>query len=239
MKNVVISFKKSVRWMLFNKFIAKLAIKTILRSHNLCYRLAGQYASILNGNTHPKHYILKYKEWFLENIEPGWNVLDIGSNTGLLPCILAEKAGFVYGIEIKDEYVAIARMQNARNNITYICADVTSYDYNLLNDINCVTISNTLEHIENRVECLKRIVSKINWAEKKSKTLLFRIPQFDREWLVVYKKEMGIEYSLDPSHYIEYTLEQFKDELKQANITVKKVDIRFGEIYAVCQVVDT
>jgi hypothetical protein len=36
-------------------------------------------------------------------------------------------------------------------------------------------------------------------------------------------------------HHIEYMLEQFKEELKQANIAIKRVCMRFGKIYAVCE----
>jgi SAM-dependent methyltransferase len=224
---------------IFNKTLAKLFIKPILRCHSKCYALASRYSVILNDGIHPKHRILKYKEWFLENIEPGWNVLDIGSNTGMLPCMLAQKARFVYGVEINDEYVSIAKTQYARDNIDYICADATSYDYSLCNDIDCVTMSNVLEHIEHRVDFLKRVTRQVNWAREEQKLFLFRVPLIDREWLVAYKKEMGVEYRLDPTHCTEYTLEQFKDELKQANITIKQVDIRFGEIYAACEVVRT
>lgn len=231
--------RKFIKCTIFNKTLAKLLIKPILRCHSKCYALASRYSAILNDGIHPKHRILKYKEWFLENIEPGWNVLDIGSNTGMLPCMLAQKARFVYGVEINEEYVSIAKMQHARDNIDYICADATSYDYSLCNDIDCVTMSNVLEHIENRVDFIKRIIRQVNWAREEQKLFLFRVPQIDREWLVAYKKEMGVEYRLDPTHCIEYTLEQFKDELKQANITIKQVDIRFGEIYAACKVVRT
>jgi len=231
--------RKFIKRAIFNKTLAKLFIKPILRCHSKCYALASRYSVILNDGIHPKHRILKYKEWFLENIEPGWNVLDIGSNTGMLPCMLAQKARFVYGVEINEEYVSIAKMQHARDNIDYFCADATSYDYSLCNDIDCITMSNVLEHIEGRVDFLKRITHQVKWAREEQKRFLFRVPQIDREWLVAYKKEMGVEYRLDPTHCIEYTLEQFKDELKQANITIKQVDIRFGEIYAACKVVRT
>jgi len=44
------------------------------------------------------------EEWFLDNIESGWIVVDFGCNTGMLPFMLAEKAAFVYGIEINEEF---------------------------------------------------------------------------------------------------------------------------------------
>lgn len=229
--------KKLIKNIIFSKTAAKRLIKPLLRCHGLCYKLAGRYGMILNDGVHPKHHILKYKEWFLENVEPGWTVMDIGCNTGMLPFILSEKVGFVYGIEINQEHVAIAKTQHVKPNIEYICADATMHNYDSCQPIDCVTMSNVLEHIEHRVDFLKKIVRRVKWADENRKRFLFRVPVIDREWIVLYKKELGLDYRLDPTHYIEYTLEQFKEELGQANIVPKKVDIRFGEIYAVCEVV--
>lgn len=229
--------RKFIKRVIFCKALAKLLIKPILRCHSLCYKLAGQYAIILNGGIHPKHRILRYKEWFLENIQPGWTILDIGSNTGMLSLTLAEKASFVYGIEADEKHVNIAKTQYARDNIEYIYADATHYDYSFCRSINCVVLSNVLEHFEHRVDFLKKIICQIKWADEKDKCILIRVPIIDREWIVLYKKEQGLDYRLDSTHCIEYTLEQFKEELQEANIEIKQIDIRFGEIYAVCKVI--
>lgn len=175
----------------------------------------------------------------MDHIEPGWTVLDVGCSTGMLPAMLAEKAAFVYAVEVNKEHIALARMQYTRPNIEYICADATTYNYGLCQPINCVTMSNVLEHIEHRVDFLKKITHQIKWSDEKHKCLLFRVPVIDREWIVLYKEELGLDYRLDPTHYIEYTLEQFKEEMKQANIAIKQVGICFGEIYAVCEVAST
>jgi len=224
---------------IFSKTLAKFLIRPILRWHSLCYKWAGSFAVILNDGVHPKHYIMKYKEWFLDRIKPGWVVLDLGCDTGMLPALLAEKAAFIYAVEINKERIAAARTQYARPNIEYICADATTHNYDLCQPVNCVTMSNVLEHIEHRVDFLKKIVCQVKWADEAHKYFLFRVPMLDREWIVLYKKELGLDYRLDPTHHIEYTLEQFKEELKQANIVIKQVDIRFGEIYAVCEVAST
>jgi SAM-dependent methyltransferase len=229
--------KRFVERIIFNKTVAKRLIKPVLRWHSQCYKWAGRYAAILNDGVHPKHYIMKYKEWFLDHIKPGWVVLDVGCDTGMLPALLAKKAAFVYAVEKNKERIAVAQMQCSRPNIEYICADATTHNYDLSRPINCVTMSNVLEHIEHRVDFLKKIVSQIKWADENHKCLLFRVPMIDREWITLYKKELGLDYRLDPAHHTEYTLEQFKEELKQANITVKQADIRFGEIYSVCEVV--
>ena len=229
--------KKVVKRLFLNKTVATLLIKPVLFLHSCCYQLAGKFAIILNDGVHPKHQILKYKEWFLENIDDGWTVLDVGSNTGLLASLLSEKAGFIYGIEIDRNYTAIARSQHAADNIEYICADATTYNYDYCRPIDCVSLSNVLEHIENRIDFLKTLVQNLKWANENHKRFLIRVPMLDREWIVVYKKLLGLDYRLDRSHHIEYTLEQFTEELKQANIAAKQVEICFGEIYAVCEAI--
>lgn len=229
--------KKTIKSLFLNKAIAALLIKPILFLHSCCYKLAGKFAIILNDGIHPKHQILKYKEWFLKNIDDGCTVLDVGSNTGMLASLLCEKAGYVYGIEIDRNYTVIARLQHAADNIEYICADATTYNYDYCRPVDCVTLSNVLEHIENRANFLKKLVHNLKWADENHKRFLVRVPMLEREWIVVYKKQLGLNYRLDRSHHIEYTLEQFTEELKQANIVIKQAKIRFGEIWAVCEAI--
>jgi SAM-dependent methyltransferase len=229
--------KKIINRIVLNKIFANWLIKPVLRCHSWCYKWAGRYGVILNNGVHPKHRILRYKEWFLENIEPGWIVMDIGSNTGMLSLMLAEKAAFVYGIELSEKHVAVAKTQHAKPNIEYICADATTHNYDSCQPVNCVTLSNVLEHIEHRVDFLKMIVRQVKWIDASHRRLLFRVPMINRGWIVLYKKELGLDYRLDPTHHIEYTLEQFEEELGQAGIVPKKVEVRFGEIYAMCEAI--
>ena len=53
----------------------------------------------------------------------------------------------------------------------------------------------------------------------------------------VYKKQIGVEYRLDSTHYTEYTYLQFKDELSKSDIEIISYHVRFGELYAVCKAV--
>jgi len=227
--------KRLLKGIILNKTVATLLIKPVLFLHSCCYKWAGRLAIVLNEGVHPKHQILKYKEWFLDNVSEGWTILDVGCNTGLLAFLLCKKAAFVYGIEVNKEHVDIAKSHYNADNIEYICADATNYDYSSCRPIDCVTLSNVLEHIEHRVDFLKRIIRQVNWAREEQKRFLFRVPQIDREWLVPYKKEMGVEYRLDPTHYVEYTLESFTKEMDEAGIRIINVDTRFAEIYAVCE----
>ena len=226
--------KSILKHLIMNPFIAKITIRILLCMHSFCYKWSGFMASQLNNGRHPKHEIMKYKEWFQSNIVSNWTILDIGSNDGALPALLSEKAAFVYGIEISPQNIAKAKHYNSKLNIQYFCADATVFNYKECQPIHCITLSNVLEHIENRVSFLKSLVQNVNWADKKDKRFLIRVPMINREWIVLYKKQMRLEYRLDPNHYIEYTYETFEKELKEANIVIKSSKICFGEIYAIC-----
>lgn len=225
--------KKLIKKIIFNKIVARGFLKILLKLHNFSYSFAGIFATISNNGTHPKHQIMKYKEWFLENIKKEWVVLDVGCNTGMMPSVMSQKASFVYGIEIDSILLNKAKKEHQKENIEFICADATSFDYSPLKAIDCVTLSNVLEHIEHRVDFLQKLLRQIKWNGKKR--FLIRVPMIDRDWITVYKKDLGLEYRLDGTHFIEYTFEEFEDELKKAKIDIKKHEIRFGEIYAVCE----
>ena len=149
--------------------------------------------------------------------------------------MLSEKAAFVYGIEINPDSIALSASQRPADNIEYICADAVTYDYTCCRPINCVVLSNVLEHIENRIDFLKKLISQLNWADENQKRFLIRVPMYEREWVVPYKKQLGLDNRLDLTHYIEYTQQQLKQELEQAGILLEQLDIRFGEFYAVCR----
>ncbi len=227
--------KDMLKAIIRNKLIAKYLLKLSLYLHTKSYMLAGISASVINNGIHPKHRIMKYKEWFLENIKNDWVILDVGCNSGMMAEVFSDKAKFIYGIEIEEKHIKEAEELRSKENIKFICADATCYDYTPLKAIDCVTLSNVLEHIEFRVEFLRKLILQIKWRDKKR--FLIRVPMIDREWIAVYKKEIGLEYRLDRTHFIEYTFSQFEDELQQANIVIKKYHIRFGEVYAVCEAI--
>ncbi len=70
-------------------------------------------------------------------------------------------------------------------------------------------------------------------VRKLANTFLIRVPQLDRDWLTYYKRELGVEYLLDPTHKIEYTMASLSRELKQAGMSIKRASIQFGEIWTV------
>lgn len=211
----------------------KYILLVVLKLHNLCYRYAGSLAVRLEGS-HPKHRLMQYKEWFLEHIKPKDVVLDVGCNTGAMPFLFSSKASFVYGVEIDERLLSTAKANNSNSNLEYILADATKLNYEELRPVSVVTLSNVLEHIDDRVGFLAAIVKRLKWQDAANRRILIRVPMIDRDWITLYKKELGVDWKLDPTHFTEYTFEQFQEEMDKVGLDIAEVNIRFGEIYAVC-----
>lgn len=208
-------------------FVAKRIVKLVARTHNFCYRLLSRYAKTIDG-VHPKHEIVNYFEFFINNISPHGNVLDVGCSSGeMLEKIAQRTSGYVVGIEIEEPKVksALHRL-NTYQNAEVIHADIWNYKPD--REFDFLTLSNVLEHLERRVELLGHLVSSI-----RPKVILIRVPMITRGWEVEYKRRIGVEWRLDSTHKIEYTEEEFRNEIDLAGLKIEKFFIRWGEIYAV------
>lgn len=204
--------------------IYKILIKFALRLHNFSYKLSSRFAIKAEGGLHPKHRLMDYHRFFVDNIYSNNIVLDIGCGNGALTYDVAKKAKKAIGIDLNKNNITIAKEKYSALNIEYKIGDVTRELPNKKFDV--IILSNILEHIENRVEFLKKIK---DIAPK----ILIRVPMFNRDWITLYKKELGIEWRLDKTHYIEYTLENFQRELEKAGLNLKEYKIQFGEIWAI------
>jgi 2-polyprenyl-3-methyl-5-hydroxy-6-metoxy-1,4-benzoquinol methylase len=221
-------------YFLMNKHIAPTALRCVMRLHNLLYDFSGVLAIIVNRGKHPKHQLLRYQEWFLENIQPDWVVIDVGTNTGSMASLMATKARHVYGIEIVPQLVEVARKNYDLENLEFLNEDAISFDYASCQSIDCVTLSNVLEHIESRGVFIHNLLKHVPWRDPSKCCFLIRVPTIERDWLTLYKQKLGVEYRLDRTHQIEYTRDIFFKELGDAGLEIISFDVRFGEFYAVC-----
>lgn len=205
----------------------KILLKVVLKLHSLLYKLASVLAKRLEKQgIHPKHRIMNYHQFFVENISKNDIVLDIGCGNGALTYDLAKKADKVVGVDINEKNIVIAKKKFSRDNVVYFCKDINNFNKEF--DFNVIVLSNVLEHIKDRIEFLKNLASQYSKAR-----FLIRVPMINRDWLVLYKKEMDLEWRADKTHYIEYTLESFQEELQKANLKIDKFSIQFGEIWSV------
>lgn len=207
------------------KSLTLFALKMLLRMHSFCYRWAGTLSQKLEKDgLHPKHRIMNYHKFFVDNTGETDTVLDIGCGNGALTYDVAGKAKKVVGIDLDKQNISIANRKYLRENIEYIHGDALT---DLPNDtFDVIILSNVLEHIDKRVEFLKSL-------KKLAPKFLIRVPMLNRSWIDLYKKEVGLEYRLDKTHFIEYTFDRFKEELTSAGLSVYDYSIQFGEIWAV------
>lgn len=189
------------------------------------YGLQGRQAVRYGGGIHTKHRHLRYHDFFAERVRPHETVLDIGCGHGAVAHAIAVRTGArVTGIDLSPEAIRQAREQHGAPNVEYVCGDA-------LTDLpeghfDVVVLSNVLEHIEHRVDFLGRVLEAATPTR-----LLLRVPLFEREWRVPLKRELGVEWRLDKTHYTEYTNESFLTEMKEAGLQVTHLEVRWGEIW--------
>jgi len=226
--------KRMIKKILFYPPLAQLLLDLILKINSKTYFWASTLAiSLSNTKEHPKHGILKYKEWFLDHCQSDDVVLDVGCNTGSMLKLMGSKIKYGYGIDIVKSHIDIAKINCRSINIEFINGDATAFDYGTLQPITMITLSNVLEHIENRVEFLSQIIKKVRWQNKCNPKILIRVPTIERDWISVFKKERGLDYRLDETHYIEYTQDDLVQELKVAGVVIHSMHQKFGEIFVV------
>lgn len=204
------------------------ALKLLFDLENKLYGLEGQEAVRYGNGLHTKHRHIKYHNFFVQRIEPGSQVLDVGCGNGALAYDIATQVigVSVYAIDIAPENIEIARQNYAAaDNIRFICGDVLC---DLPEQhVDVVVLSNVLEHIEKRVEFLQGLQERYQ-----PRKFLIRVPIFERDWRVPLKEELGVDYHLDAGHYIEYRQEEFAEEIAQAGLCIQHAQVNWGEIWA-------
>jgi 2-polyprenyl-3-methyl-5-hydroxy-6-metoxy-1,4-benzoquinol methylase len=148
--------------------------------------------------------------------------LDIGCGNGALSYDLARKVNFVVGVDIKAD-TPLLNLTLRKRNLAFTVKNIVDCHKC---KVDVIVLSNIIEHLPDRIKILKGL-------KKSAKKFLVRVPMIDRDWLTLYKKELGVEYRLDKGHFIEYTEQSFRDEVKEAGYKIVKLEIRFGEIYAI------
>ena len=213
------------------KKIIKCMLILSLKLHSFFYKLSS-YLAIRHEGKHPKHRVIDYADWFDKKINSTAVVIDIGSNTGQMTKKIAKSIDRkVYGIEIDAKHHDTAVKTNTLQNLKFILADATEFDYAEIGKVDVITLSNVLEHIADRQSFLSAIVNTCLWSSSGPR-LLIRVPAIDREWPVLIKKELGIEWRLDKTHYTEYTNHQLIHDAEVSGLKLVTLERKFGEIYA-------
>lgn len=206
-------------------------IRCLLHLDRINHKVIGKVSRYLEPDRlHPKHRLMQYHDFFLENIEAGWTVVDLGCGNGALTCDLAKKAGRVIGLDFDIEKIRQAKVRAEEMQLSNVQLEVGNiHEYCPQEPFNSIVLSNVLEHLDNRHGFLLH-------CRKIASVLIIRVPMLDRDWLTLYKRMLGLPYFLDPTHRTEYTDATLSEELSSAGWTIVSAVRRFGETWAVCRV---
>jgi len=210
------------------------SLELLLELDNRLYAKQSRAARDYGEGIHPKHRHLNYHQFFIKHLNSGERVLDIGSGMGVMAYDMAVNVPDlkVVGLEMNGAYLEYARQHYQHPNLTFVRGDVLEGFPD--QEFDVVTFSNVLEHLEQRVQLLEKMAGQI-----RPKRIIIRVPLFERDWRVPLKKEIGVDYRLDSTHHIEYTQEEFLEEIRAAGLKVVHMEIRWGEIWAVAEILDT
>jgi SAM-dependent methyltransferase len=201
-------------------------LRFLLGLEGALYGVLGELAVAYGGGLHTKHRHMRYHEFFVSRIRAGERVLDVGCGVGAVAQDVAEKAGaHVVAVDRSAETIAKASVQHPHPLVEYRVGDAVKECVNGSFDV--VILSNVLEHIGERVQFLAGLRDSAQPSR-----ILVRVPLFERDWRIPLKRELGVDWRLDPSHKTEYTLESFAEEMRQAALRITHQEVRWGEIWA-------
>lgn len=191
------------------------------------YHLQGEMSVRIAG-VHPKHELTRYHDFFTERVAPDQRVADLGCGGGVLSCAIAQTGAKVVGMEIDTKHAERARDRAAgeglNGNLAIEIGDITAQ--RLEGEFDTIILSNILEHLRDRPELLRQW---IDWY--KPSRVLVRVPAFDRDWRVAWKKTLGVEWRLDPTHEIEYERSALERELSEGGLRIDEMISTWGEYW--------
>lgn len=175
---------------------------------------------------HPKHRLIKYHKFFISKIDKHENILDLGCGYGAVAFSIAQQIqGKVLGIDINPDNIEKAQKQFFLNNLEFKIGD--GCYFNESKGFETIVLSNVLEHIHDRINFLKNCNLQL-----KPKRWLIRVPMKNRDWSVALRDELGLYSYLDRDHKIEYTRDSFLQEMQAVGMSVKTLDVQWGEIWS-------
>ena len=200
------------------------ALKLLFRIDQALYPLQGRCAVDYGNGVHTKHRHTGYHDFFVRRCPSRSRVLELGCGGGALADDIASRTGCrVVAIDIVAANIEAAR-QRYSSPVDWRVGDATQGLPEGPFDI--VVLSNVLEHIDDRGSFLAQIHILAPGR------LLIRVPDLERDWRVPLKRELGVEWRLDPTHATEYTAESLRHELAAAKFAVRHLDRQWGEIWA-------
>ena len=187
-------------------------------------------AMVYGAKEHPKHRLTGYHHFFIDRIENGERILDVGCGYGSVARSIARAHPrcLVVGLDVSESRLSQAKSAKNPSNLTFILGDATRKVPD--GEWNVVVMSNVLEHVPDRIDFLSKLKK-----TTLTKRFLIRVPLFERDWQLPLRRELGVNYYSDDDHKIEHRLEEFHAEIKASGLYAIEVLTLWGEIWADCR----
>ena len=183
----------------------------------------------LDDGVHAKHRLTAYHDFFVDRVQPGDRVLDVGSGKGELAYDLVVRANAeVVGIDHDEHHLAFARRRFRHERLRFVGGTAPAELPGERFDV--IVLSNVLEHVEDRRGLLRALLE-----SAAPRAILIRVPVLARDWTVPLRRELGLAYFSDPDHEIEYDVETLETELASAGLRATELSTVWGEIWAVAE----
>ena len=210
----------------------KSGLKRVFKIKDKLEWIINERAIIYGNGIHPKHKVTSYHKFFVDRVINGEIVLDVGCGNGTVAIDLASQRPkcFVIGVDINIKNIEAAnklKIKNSLDNIKFIFGNINSQK-DIKSDV--VILSNILEHINDRKSFLESIILKTS-----AKKFLIRVPLFERDWQIAFRKDIGSYYFSDQDHKIEHSLDEFKYEMSLSKLKIIEIFTIWGEIWASCE----
>lgn len=206
------------------------ALRNLYRIQDDLEMILAERATAYGDGIHPKHRLTRYHEFFVERIGETARVLDIGCGYGEVARAIARARpqSVVQGIDIEAPLIRQALGADKPPNLAFIEGDATQS----LPDgpWDTVVLSNILEHLEDRIGFLRALI-----AAQQPDQILIRVPAFERHWHIPMRRELGIGFFSDRTHFIEHTADEFASEIVASGLEIIEMKTVWGEIWAACR----
>jgi SAM-dependent methyltransferase len=149
-------------------------------------------------------------------------VLDLGCNLGEITYVVAEKAKEAVGIDYNGGAIKKAKQQFQRPNLTFLHRE--AYEYLLENSkqFDTLILSHVLEHLDDPRDFLMKFKGFF-------KQIYIEVPDFDRYFLNIYRKDIGGCYiHTDDDHISEFDRDELKALFKECNLEIVKEEYKYS-----------
>jgi 2-polyprenyl-3-methyl-5-hydroxy-6-metoxy-1,4-benzoquinol methylase len=170
---------------------------------------------------HPKHLVTIEENlpWYLDFIEPGMKVLDIGCGQGVHSIRAAHQGAYVVGIDYNWRNLEIGQTLGAADTmspLTFMMGNVEQPFPFQDNTFDLVLMLDVIEHLHQRIQTLHEI----HRVLKSEGILLLAAPNRETKWKR-HLRAAGLPSETDPDHKVEYIWPELQDELAQGGFVAR------------------